>query len=163
MSDSSDTNQISPAGVLPRMMAMVYDGMLLFALLCLATLVAVVVTGKLDPNIPEASSKVMHEADPLLTGWGFQLYLVAVVIGFYTLFWRKNGQTLGMQAWRIQVQDKAGGKPSWGQCILRCVSALLSMAPAFMGYWWVWIDKDKRSWHDRLSGTRVMRLPKRKK
>lgn len=163
MSDSSNTDQMVPAGVLPRIMAMVYDAMLLFALLCLATLVAVLVTGKLDPNIPEASSKVMHEADPLLAGWGFQLYLVAVVIGFYTLFWRKNGQTLGMQAWRIQVQDQTGDKPSWGQCLLRCVSAPFSMAPAFLGYWWVWIDQDKRSWHDRLSGTRVMRLPKRKK
>ncbi|WP_372759588.1 RDD family protein, partial [Litorivivens sp.] len=155
MPDNANSSQLPPAGVLPRIMAMVYDGMLLFALLCLATLVAVVVTGKLDPNIPEASSKVMHEADPLLGGLGFQVYLVMVVVGFYTLFWRKNGQTLGMQAWRIQVQASSGGKPGWGQCIVRCLTAIISMAPGFLGYWWVWIDRDNCSWHDRLSGTRV--------
>lgn len=162
MTDAPSEQPFPPAGVLPRMMAMVYDAMLLFALLCLATLLAVLVTGKLDPNIPEASSQVMHEADPLLAGLGFQLYLVAVVIGFYSLFWRKNGQTLGMQAWRIQVQTRDGSKPGWLRCIARCLAAIVSMAPGFIGYWWVWIDREKLSWHDRLSGTRVIRLPKGK-
>lgn len=143
-------------------MAMVYDSLLLFALLCLATLIAVLVTGKLDPSIPEASSQVMHEADPLLSGIGFQLYLVAVVIGFYSLFWRKKGQTLGMQAWRIRVQTVDGDIPGWGACIIRCLAATLSMLPGFLGYWWVWIDRENRSWHDRLSGTQVVKLPKRK-
>ena len=159
----TDTQTPPAAGVLPRLMAMIYDGLLLFALLCLATLLAVLVTGRIDTEIPEASSQVMHTADPLLTGIGFQAYLLAVVIGFYSLFWRKNGQTLGMQAWRIQVQNTTGGKPGWGQCIVRCLTALLSLAPAGLGYWWVWIDKDNRSWHDRLSGTQVVRLPKRGK
>lgn len=159
MTENSQT--LPGAGVIPRLVAMIYDSLLLFALLCLATLLAVVVTGQIDTSIPEASSKVMHQADPLLGGWGFQLYLLAVAIGFYCLFWRKNGQTLGMQAWRIQVVDTKGGKPGWGQCVIRCLAAMLSLAVAGLGYWWIWVDKENRSWHDRLSGTRVVRLPKR--
>lgn len=161
MTDNQES--LPSAGVVPRLAAMIYDGLLLFALLCLATLLAVLVTGQLDTDIPEASNQVMHKADPLLSGWGFQLYLLAVVMGFYSLFWRKNGQTLGMQAWRIQVQNAAGGKPGWGQCILRCLTAMLSFAAAGLGYWWIWVDKEGRSWHDRLSGTKVVRLPKRGK
>ena len=163
MTNATTEQPLVPAGVLPRLMAMLYDAMLLFALLCMATLLAVLVTGKLDPNIPEASSKVMHEADPLLAGLGFQLYLVAVVIGFYCLFWRKNGQTLGMQAWRIQVQTQHGDKPGWLRCIARCLAAVISIAPGFLGYFWIWVDKENCSWHDRLTGTRVMRLPKKAK
>lgn len=148
------------AGVVPRLAAIIYDGLLLFALLCMATLLAVLVTGQFDFDIPEASNKVMHEADPLLTGWKFQLYLLCVAIGFYSLFWRKNGQTLGMQAWRIQVQAATGGTPGWGQCIVRCLAAIVSFALAGLGYWWIWVDKESASWHDRLSGTKVVRLPK---
>lgn len=157
-----DTQTLPTAGVVPRLAAMLYDSLLLFALLCLATLLAVLLTGRLDTSIPEASSQVMYQADPLLAGPGFQLYLVAVVMGFYCVFWRKNGQTLGMQAWRIQLQDQRGGLPSWGQCLGRCLAAIVSLAPAGLGYWWSWLDRDGCSWHDRLSGTRVVRLPRRK-
>lgn len=158
----TENQQLLPnAGVVPRLAAMIYDGLLLFALLCLATLLAVLVTGQIDTDIPEASSKVMHKADPLLSGWGFQLYLLCVVMGFYSLFWRKNGQTLGMQAWRIQLQNAEGGKPGWGQCVVRCLAAIVSIGAAGLGYWWIWLDKENRSWHDRLSGTTVVRLPKR--
>ncbi|MFT5032827.1 MAG: putative RDD family membrane protein YckC [Bacteroidia bacterium] len=149
------------AGVVPRLAAMVYDALLLFALLCMATLLAVLVTGQIDTTIPEASSTVMHKADPLVSGWKFQLYLLAVAMGFYCVFWRKNGQTLGMQAWRIQIQTAEGGTPGWGQCIVRCVAAIVSFAFAGLGYWSIWLDKENRSWHDRLSRTRVVRLPKR--
>ncbi len=161
MTENQETLPV--AGVVPRLAAIVYDGLLLFALLCLATLLAVLATGQLDFDIPEASNTVMHEADPLLAGWPFQLYLLCVAIGFYSFFWRKKGQTLGMQAWRIQVQKTDGGVPSWGQCIVRCLAAIVSFSLAGLGYWWIWLDKDKSSWHDRLSGTKVLRLPKKKK
>ncbi|MGH8026984.1 MAG: RDD family protein, partial [Pseudoxanthomonas sp.] len=27
---------------------------------------------------------------------------------------------------------------------------------------WAWVDRDRLTWHDRASGTRLIRLPKQK-
>jgi uncharacterized RDD family membrane protein YckC len=32
-----------------------------------------------------------------------------------------------------------------------------------LGFLWVLYDRDKLAWHDRLSGTRLVRLPKEQK
>ena len=29
------------------------------------------------------------------------------------------------------------------------------------GFWWAWFDRDRLTWHDRMSGTRMVREPKR--
>ena len=39
----------------------------------------------------------------------------------------------------------------------------LSLLPAGLGFWWAWFDRDRLTWHDRASRTRIVRLPKRPK
>ncbi len=81
------------------------------------------------------------------------------VMAFYTGFWRLRGQTLGMQAWRIQLRTFAGAPVSARQCLLRCLAALLSLAALGLGFWWCLIDRRRRYWHDYLSGTELYLLP----
>jgi uncharacterized RDD family membrane protein YckC len=38
---------------------------------------------------------------------------------------------------------------------------LLSWLPLGLGFLWMLVDSQGRAWHDRLSGTRVVELPKR--
>ena len=92
-----------------------------------------------------------------------QLLSIGCVAVFFTLFWRKGGQTLGMQAWRIKLVDETGATPGTGRCLLRCGAALLSLLPAGLGYWWCLIDKRGLYWHDHLSGSHLLLLPKREK
>ena len=40
---------------------------------------------------------------------------------------------------------------------------MLSAACVGLGYLWCLFDRDKRYWHDILSGTRLVLLPKRQK
>ena len=37
----------------------------------------------------------------------------------------------------------------------------LSLLAGGMGFGWAWIDRDRLAWHDRASGTRMRRAPKR--
>ncbi len=80
---------------------------------------------------------------------------------FFGWFWTRSGQTLGMQAWRLRVQQPDGSPISWRQALVRMGGAVLSALCLGAGYWWLLFDRERRTWHDRLSGTRVVLLPKR--
>jgi len=70
-----------------------------------------------------------------------------------------GGQTLGMRAWKLQLQNMRPGPISWWQVLLRFMVALLSALLCGLGYLWMLIDKQKLTWHDRYSETRVVQLP----
>ena len=42
--------------------------------------------------------------------------------------------------------------------LLRFVLASLSLALLGCGFWYAWFDAGRRTWHDRVCGTRVTRL-----
>jgi len=130
-----------------RLMAMLYDSLLLVALLILAALPVVVFFG----GIPG--------------GWArhiFQFYLLAVWFLFIAWFWVHGGQTLGMRSWRLQLISTDGADIDWKTALLRFVFALLSALTLAAGYLWVLIDPFNRAWHDRISGSFVVLLPKKK-
>lgn len=139
-----------PASLLRRIGAMIYDALLLTALLMLVTGLMLVATGG------EAIDSRTH---PILE-WFYRGVLVAAVIGFFGLFWTRGGQTLGMAAWHIRVQRDDGALLSWRDSVVRLGAALLSWLPAGLGFLWILVDRDRRAWHDRLSHTRVLRLTK---
>ena len=53
-----------------------------------------------------------------------------------------------------------GGTPTRGALWRRYAVGLVSLLAAGLGFWWAWIDRDRLAWHDRASGTRVVRLPR---
>jgi len=90
-----------------------------------------------------------------------QLYLLTVTFLFFAVPWLRGGRTLGMQAWRMRVVAVPGGAPlRWSHAARRFAAALLSWACLGLGFVWVLFDREGRAWHDILSGTRVVLLPK---
>ncbi len=77
---------------------------------------------------------------------------------FYSGFWHKAGQTLGMKVWKIQVINEYGYNPSWQISFLRLTFAILSLACFGLGYFWRLFTP--YTWHDRLSQTRVVDISK---
>lgn len=158
MTTTPDTEH-PPAGVVRRLSAMIYDSLLVFAVLFTATIPTIFIGNNAAQTV--SNDVVIKDLNPLIEGWAFQLYLLMVFIGFFCWFWTRRGQTLGMQAWRLYVENQSGQKISLRQCLLRLVGATLSLAAGGAGYWWMWIDKSGLTWHDRWSGTRVVLLPKK--
>ncbi|NNC54976.1 MAG: RDD family protein [Pseudomonadales bacterium] len=99
---------------------------------------------------------VLKELDVIEPGWPFYPLMTAIYLGFFLYFWRLSGQTLGMRAWKIRLQDEAGGVPGWGQLLLRLPAAFLSLACLGLGYWVLLWPGATHCWHDRLSSTRVV-------
>ncbi len=92
--------------------------------------------------------------------WPLQLYLVACPFIFFGWFWTHGGQTLGMRSWRIKLLDTQGRDVSWGQSVIRVAAALFSWLALGLGYLWMLVDTERLTWHDRLSGTRLVMLEK---
>lgn len=153
------------AGVIKRLAAMVYDSLLVFGVLFTATFIVTIPSLFLEPEnqVTINNEQVVNELPKLADGWPFQVYLIVVYAGFFCWFWVKNGQTLGMQAWRLRIEDMSGNNLTLRQSLLRLLGAFISTLCLGAGYWWIWIDKDHLSWHDRLSKSRVVILPKKVK
>jgi uncharacterized RDD family membrane protein YckC len=144
MTISADKPACEPAGLFRRLMAMLYDLLLLFSLLLFATASALLVTrGTLDYHHPL-----------------FRTYLFLVCFMFYAWFWTHGGQTLGMRAWRLRVQRLDGRPITLWQALLRFLSAIPSWAVFGLGYLWLLIDKKHMALHDRISESVIVRLPK---
>lgn len=107
------------------------------------------------------SGSVRHNIAPFSPLWWLQWACCWGVAGTYATFsWRRGGQTLGMRPWRLQVIDLDGNLPAARALWKRYAVASLSLLLGGLGFWWAWIDRDRLTWHDRASRTRMVRRPK---
>ena len=144
--------QHSTPGIPRLLAAMLYDLILLFGILLLATtLVVIPLHISYDSTTLDGNILIL-----------FQLYLVAVIVIFYTWFWSHGGQTLGMRTWKFKVVSQSGEPLSLLHACKRLLLALLTLAPAGLGLWWKLFDRDKQTLYDRLAGSRLILAPVQK-
>lgn len=137
-----------------RLLALLYDfwpALALWMLLSLAFTLGYAIAGH-DP----------HQNIHPFSGLQWLLWLACwLVTGVYAVAsWRRGGQTLGMRPWRLRLTDARGRAPSRRALCLRYAVGTLSLLAAGLGFWWAWLDRDRLTWHDRASGTRLRREPK---
>ncbi|MBE0441094.1 MULTISPECIES: RDD family protein [unclassified Psychrobacter] len=125
-SSTQQTSDEEPTIAKPmtRVVAILYDGMLILALLFLVGTILVVLGTLMTMNSGVDSS----QAESLPT-WYQNLIMtpsfVLTLVGFYGIFWRRGGQTLGMQTWRLKTVNNAGYLLTWGQSFKRILAACL--------------------------------------
>jgi len=134
-----------PAGIGRRLGALLYDGLLIIAIWM----------GTLFPWV------ILNEGEAV-TGVFVQLILLLELAAFYLYFWSRQGQTLGMTAWRIRLVDTSGNPPTFKQLVIRLAAAPLSILSGGIGYLWFYVGERRQTWHDRLSDTMVVHIPKAK-
>ncbi|MEN1729152.1 MAG: RDD family protein [Pseudomonadota bacterium] len=135
--------EFTPCGLLRRLAAIFYDGLLLLGIILLATLIVVIPSGT---EVPAGSVF-------------FQLYLLVISWLYFALGWRK-GQTLGMSSWRIEIHTN-GCLPSWTSTTARFAMAILSWLAVGVGFLWSLFNRDRATWHDLASDTRLRVRPKK--
>lgn len=90
-------------------------------------------------------------------GWLETLLMFAITGVYATLSWRRGGQTIGMKPWRVYVDGASDGPPSLRALWIRYLVGCVSLACGGFGFWWALFDRDRLTWHDRVSGTRFVR------
>ena len=153
MNDS--TAQSSPF-LLRRLAAMVYDTCLVLPLIMASVALFM---GARTLLWGPAADDTAAQLDANMV----RLVALVCTTGFFCAFWVKSGQTLGMQAWRIKLVNFSGETPNIRQGVMRCLGAVLSAACLGLGYLWCLVDRNGRYWHDYLSGTELILLPRREK
>lgn len=139
----TDIRNAAPPGLSRRLAAIFYDAWLVAALWLL---------GAIADTLARAGLGIGSDGSHLL----LQLYLLGSPALFFGWFWTHGGQTLGMRAWRLKLLDREGAPVGWRGALIRYAAAWLSLLAFGLGYLWVWIDRDRLAWHDRLSGTRLV-------
>ncbi|OOZ36638.1 RDD family protein [Solemya velesiana gill symbiont] len=148
-SDPEKTTLASP-GLLRRLGAILYDTLLVAGLLMLASTAITIPTEML------LGVETSTQVSKALLSW---VWLLVPAL-FFVWFWTRGGQTLGMKSWRLRVVCDDGSPLSTRQALIRFLCAILSWLPVGLGFIWSLFDSEKLAWHDHLSGTRLIVLPK---
>lgn len=137
--------EFCPASLWRRLFAMFYDSFLVVAVLITGTAVALTFV---PSDIPPG------------TIW-FESYLLGLWTLFFCWFWTHGGQTTGMAAWKVRAVSQDLQPLTWKAAFLRFVFAWVCLLPFGMGLLWVFVDKEKRTLYECLSGTRLIRIQPR--
>jgi uncharacterized RDD family membrane protein YckC len=150
-SDSNPDMPNDPAPLARRLGAAFYDTILVAGLLVVASAVV---------TLPVGVILGQESAATLSSNMLFRIWLLLVPLLFFTWFWTHGGQTLGMKSWRLKIVDEWGDTPSPQLAVIRYFAAILSWLPLGLGFIWCLFDSEGRTWHDSLSATRLVVLPK---
>ncbi|BDY03371.1 RDD family protein [Ferrimonas sp. YFM] len=82
-----------------------------------------------------------------------ELFKLGGVMAFFCYFWQKSGQTIGMRAWRLKLQNTDGSLISWQQGLVRTLTSLFGLMTLTM-----LLSSDKRALHDKWSHSEMVEL-----
>jgi len=152
------TEHFPRAGFRRRFGSWVYDFLLSFAVYMVAGAVAFLLFNifikfglismeGFEHAIDLQRSSVLYSS--LIYGWN-----IAWVSFFFVFFWAKSGQTLGMRAWRLRLQNIDGSLITKSTGLKRLLPTLLGLGNLTV----IFDRKNKLSLQDRLTNTEVVVL-----
>ncbi len=131
-----------PVAALPRrLLSVIYETVLLAAVLLAGALPFLVLARQLEPALVR----------PL-----FQLYLLLLCGVYFVWQWTRGGQTLPMKTWRLRLVTREGAPLALHHGVSRFLLAVVGLALFGIGYAWALADRDRQFLHDRLAGTRIV-------
>lgn len=157
MSDNALEN-FPRAGFLRRFGSWVYDVLLAISVYMVAGAVSFFIFYLLVNYHVLDLANYQHDIDLLMKTpwmkWSNEVWKLSWVSFFFVYFWAQSGQTLGMKAWRLRLQNQDGTRISKLTGVKRLLPTLLGL-----GNLTVLFDrKNKLSLQDRVTNTEVVVL-----
>jgi len=140
-----ETLEAAPIGT--RLLAALVDNMLLLSIGSIVLYLTLKICG-----LPLAKLNAIPPVP-------FVAFLLLIAGGYFTLFTAASGQTIGKMAAGIRVvpMDEGAARVPLGQSVLRAVAYGMSVLPAGLGLVPALTGADRRTFHDRLADTRVVK------
>jgi len=154
---ADETSENFPsAPFMRRFASWVYDLLTGVAIAMLSTVVFYIFIGIFESIGLVSTEGYVDMADYLADGYVFQIYLFTCLCGFFSYFWVRGGQTIGMRAWRLRVLTHNNETISITQAVIRFCASL-----AGLGNLWVLVDfKNRQSLQDYAAKTKTVVLTK---
>lgn len=144
-----EINKIRYAGFFVRLWAVLIDGLIVSAALCLIRIPVGVIT--LGEGFNPLKFPVLFH----FTAWDILLYILGSA--YYVLMVYSYGATMGKKVLRLRVIAVNGEKLTFLTVLYReTVGKYLSSVPLCIGFFIIGADKEKRGFHDMLCDTRVI-------
>ena len=104
-------------GLRRRMAAFVYEGVLLFGVLMIGSLLFAIAA---------------DQRHALQGRIGFQIFLFLLLGLYFCWCWTRGGQTLALKTWHVRLIRLDGRSPGWPQAIARYLLSWLWFVPALL-------------------------------
>ena len=142
------TQALPHAGLFKRFATVIYDGLIVVAILFLASAIAMTIVGAV------MGANAITEQQVLISNPVYSAWLILCWFSYYAWCWRKGGQTLGMKAWRLKLVTCDDNLITYSNALIRFFSSFLGLA-----HIWALLP-GKRGWQDILSKTNIVVLEK---
>lgn len=153
MSATTASVASSPAPLWRRFAAMGYD---LLPLLGLWIVAAAVWQFALYRG--EDPGRLAHALHSQWAQAALDLWLLVVAGAYFVASWTRVGATIGMRAWKLRLVREDGKRIDARTAVVRYLLALVSLAALGCGFWYALSNAQRRTWHDRVCGTRMTRI-----
>lgn len=167
MPSVSDAVASLPCPLWRRLLALVYDLLIVVAIVMVVGLLCQLATG----------GQLIRTDGPAVIPVWYRPLQGLVVSAYFISSWLLGGQTVGMRPWRIRLTSRDGGSPRLQQAVLRLLVAaapmlVLMLTPTLgmrtalwtlLAVWAAWfatalVDPRRRALHDIIAATELRRL-----
>jgi len=86
--------------------------------------------------------------------------LVLIGLAAYgAVMWKFKGTTIGGILCNLRVVRQDGREIDWSTAIVRALGCFVSLIFLGLGFLWIVFDDGRQSWHDKIAGTIVVKMP----
>lgn len=124
-----------------RLIAGVWDALVLFGGACIFGLTFWIIGGRISLN-------------PLNLAVIASIFAMAIVV-YFGLFTAITRSTPGLRLMNLEVRNLEGQPPTLSDSLLRALGYVVSVSAFMLGFIWAAVDSEGLTWHDRMSGTFV--------
>jgi len=83
-----------------------------------------------------------------------------LLFAYHLAFWGWKGTTLGGIICSVRIIRSTRTPLRFIDAVVRGLSAIFSIVALGIGYFWMLSDPDRQTWHDKIAGTFVVKLPR---
>lgn len=135
------TGRAATPGLGKRLLSLVYEMLLLLAIILLAGGLAAGLAQLTEPAYARALTQAI--AFPCCSA-------------YFAWQWHRGGQTLPMKTWRMRIETVQGGPVPLSRAWLRVAMAVPGYLLLGITIVWALGDRDAQFLHDRIAGTRIV-------
>jgi uncharacterized RDD family membrane protein YckC/cytoskeletal protein CcmA (bactofilin family) len=79
---------------------------------------------------------------------------------YFITFWALKGTTIGGVVCGLKVVRLDDRPVDWSVALIRGLGGFLSLFVIGLGFVWVAFDNERQSWHDKIAGTTIVKVPR---